>query len=50
MKGRTLKVIMGLAVVAQLVWAPIALAEQEDVDNYNKAASVKNGGVDLYGY
>ena len=45
------KAMIGLAVLAQLVFASAAFAEQEDVDNYNKAAtSNKNSGVDLYGY
>lgn len=51
MKVSTLKKVIGLAVLAQLMLAPLVLhAEQEDVDNYNKAASNKNGSVDLYGY
>lgn len=43
------KLLIGLAVIAQIVFAPLAFAEQEDLENYNKAAN-KNGSVDLYGY
>lgn len=50
MKMSVSKAMIGLAVIAQLVFAPVAFAEQEDVDNYNRATSVRNGAVDLYGY
>lgn len=36
--------------VAQLVFVGVAKAEQEDLDNYNRATSTRNAGVDLYGY
>lgn len=39
-----------IAVLAQVAFVGVALAEQEDLDNYNKATSTKNAGVDLYGY